>query len=194
MASLVIELQQDALNHSSKVSDLLRKALVVARKLKVTEFEEWINRELNGYEGSEDAPKYRMLEGQIKAWNPYHGWVPVMFDDPAIAENLSRKATSQPIGEIEAVAESARDKGGSTVMNFSKEVERALVAHMDIPLPISLFLPATRLQGILELVRNIVLNWALKLEEDGILGEGLTFSAEEKKLAARNVYNRHYRE
>lgn len=36
---------------------------------------------------------------------------------------------------------------------------------------------------ILSTVRNKILDWALLLEESGIIGEGMTFSDEEKKKA-----------
>ena len=48
MASLVQELQKEALDPNVKVSDLLRKALVVSKKLGIAEIEAWINKELNG--------------------------------------------------------------------------------------------------------------------------------------------------
>lgn len=41
---------------------------------------------------------------------------------------------------------------------------------------------------MLDTVRNIILEWALKLEEDGILGEGLSFSNEEKQQASKHNY------
>lgn len=52
MASVVIELQREALDRSIPASDLLRKALVVARKLSLPEFQSWIDRELNGASGT----------------------------------------------------------------------------------------------------------------------------------------------
>lgn len=47
--AIVIELQQEALSKDTDLLSLLRKAYLVARKLKLKEFEEWINHELNGY-------------------------------------------------------------------------------------------------------------------------------------------------
>ena len=38
-------------------------------------------------------------------------------------------------------------------------------------------------------VRNLVLDWALDLEKNGILGEGMTFSDEEKKRASSQDIN-----
>ncbi len=45
---------------------------------------------------------------------------------------------------------------------------------------------------ILASVRKIILNWSLKLEEDGILGEGMTFSSQEREIAANSNYNINY--
>ncbi len=57
MKPIVLELQKDSLDQNVRVPDLLRKALVVAKKLKITEFEKWINNELNGYSESDEIPK-----------------------------------------------------------------------------------------------------------------------------------------
>ena len=79
MESLVLELQRKALSNETKVSALLRMALVVARKLDIGEFERWINLELNGYnnENDDDVPQYRKFQAQLRVWNPYHGWQPL---------------------------------------------------------------------------------------------------------------------
>ena len=67
MKGIVIELEKEALNEQASVESLLRKAYLVARKLKLEEFEEWINNEQNGYKGN--ALDYRMINGEYKAWN-----------------------------------------------------------------------------------------------------------------------------
>lgn len=53
MSKIVIELQQDALKSNFDIMCLLRKAYLVAKKLKLKEFEEWITNEFNGYEDKE---------------------------------------------------------------------------------------------------------------------------------------------
>lgn len=58
MSAIVLELQQDALNPSVSALNLLRKALVVATKLNIEEFQQWIELELNGYKGA-PIPEYR---------------------------------------------------------------------------------------------------------------------------------------
>ena len=187
MNSIVMELQQDALDSSIRLPDLLRKALVVARKLRVKELEAWINRELYGYESSDDIPSYRLIKGEVKAWNPFHGWIPILLNDSAIMEQISERYTSQPISEMEALIDTANDHSELT-MPRPKELELRLMRVVRAPTPPTLIVPATRLKSIVDAVRSVVLNWSLKLEEDGILGEGLSFSSEEKQRAAQNIY------
>jgi hypothetical protein len=45
-----------------------------------------------------------------------------------------------------------------------------------------LFSPVT-LSGIVDAVRNVILDWSLKLEKNGIKGEGMTFSKEDRAKA-----------
>jgi predicted RNA binding protein with dsRBD fold (UPF0201 family) len=188
MASVVIELQRDALDRNVSITDLLRKSLVVARKLKINEFEKWVSSELNGYSKTEEIPDYRWATGSVKAWNPYHGWQPVMFPDNEMAAAVSRKPNAQSIAELESLLE--KDDGNSTFqMPFPPSVENQLRKAISFDTQITLVIPSTDLVKIVDAVRNIVLNWAMKLEEDGILGEGLSFTSEEKEAATRTEYN-----
>lgn len=183
--ALVLELQRAALSKHSSVADLLRLALVVARKLGVAEFEQWIDAELNGYKsGHPPVPAYRTLSGELKCWNPYNGWIPLHSSDPAMDAKLSKRATSQSIGELESMKPSEKKNGSTFVMHFPKELEAQLMSGMDMPLQPALLVGGAQLHGIIDAVRNIVLDWSLKLESAGVLGEGMTFSPEEKVRAA----------
>lgn len=178
MKSVVIELQQEAMDKSVKASDLLRKAYVVARKLKLSEFLEWIENELNGYKG--EAPEYRMAKGQVRGWNPYNGWIPLMFEDPAEGEAASQRACGQSIAELEHLIENG---SSSLHMPYPQEIQRQLCKGFGYETEVSLFVGQSTLIRVVDSVRNVILNWALKLEEDGILGEGLAFSEQEKSSA-----------
>jgi hypothetical protein len=48
------------------------------------------------------------------------------------------------------------------------------------------------MKGVVDAVRNQVLNWTLKLEEAGIHGRWLSFSAEETKAAQSLSITNHY--
>ena len=64
MASHVEELQAEALNSSVPVDDLLRKAKIVAEKLDIRDFADWIERELTGYGEQDEYPVYRKVQGE----------------------------------------------------------------------------------------------------------------------------------
>lgn len=178
--SIVKELQIDALDENMRASVLLRKALVVANKLRLKDFEEWANKELSGYLETETCPNYRMMTGEVKAWNPYRGWIPVYFESSEQAELFSKRACGQSIPELEGLSLKS-DRVYS--MPFPKKNELEFVeSNRGLTNP-GLHVPPTRLCGIIETVKTIILQWTLKLEEDGILGEGLTFSAQEQEKA-----------
>lgn len=188
MSSIVVELQQDALSKQVSITDLLRKCFVVARKLGISDFEKWINNELNGYEDVNDIPAYRQISGSVKAWNPYHGWQPVLFPDSEMEGLLSKRACGQSIAEIESLLEAGRETR-TLQMPFPPEIEQQLRQSIGINLQVTLMVPGTGLVRIVDAARTIVLNWALKLEEDGILGEGLAFTSGEREVAEKTSYS-----
>lgn len=111
MSSIVLELQQDALNRNVLTSDLLRKALVVARKLRVQEIQTWLDLELNGYGDGADIPDYRKIWGEVRAWNPYHGWQPVVFQNAKIETLVKTRTCSQAAAELESLVSSGESGG-----------------------------------------------------------------------------------
>ena len=66
-----------AIDTSVSPSDFLRRALVVARRLDVSELVGWISGELNGY-STKDVPDYRQVRGDLMAMNPTHGPIPFL--------------------------------------------------------------------------------------------------------------------
>lgn len=185
MSSLVLELQAEALDRNTPVSDLLRKALAVSKKLGVTQIEKWLSHELNGYPRDSEIPPYREVHGLIKVWNPYHGWQPVHFGDPEMGEKLAARKIMQPIGELDSLNPK---QGGSLQIPFPEPIKNRLIRGMDIALEPTLQVAPSEVVGILDAVRNNILEWALELEQEGILGEGLTFSREEKQAAGQITY------
>ncbi len=79
MGNLVQDLQAAATSESMSVSGLLRKALMVASKLQVEEFEAWITKELEGYTDFVDIPEYRLTRGFLQYHNPYQGLQPIVI-------------------------------------------------------------------------------------------------------------------
>jgi hypothetical protein len=190
MSSLVLELQAAAMDPDAKVADILRKALVVATKLGISEFRDWCELELQGYE-EPNLPPYRRLQGQIKAFNPYNGWIPVVFPNPEVAEQLSSREIGQSIGELERMLDHNDDQNTFQIP-FPHDLLMSLFGRTresGLGMVPTLLINRTQIFRVLEAIRNTVLEWSLKLEQSGILGEGMTFTREEVQKAAMVTYN-----
>lgn len=187
MSSLVLELQADALDPSVSVLNLLRKALVVAKKLNVQEFQTWIELELAGYDDT-PIPDYRSIRGQLRGWNPYHGWQPITTNQQNLEEFYESlchcQVRRQSISELVALINSEHKE---LYLQLPFQVESFLVSTVGTSVKIGI--SRASVQAIVEAVRDVILRWVLKLEEDGITGEGMTFSGEEKQIAANHDYS-----
>ena len=103
---IVIELQREALDESISIESLMRKAYLVARKLNLKDFEEWISQEQNGYK--QEVPEYRNIGGEIKAWNPYHGWIPMVLSAD-ITDLISKTPIPTSISEVQDIYNSSEE-------------------------------------------------------------------------------------
>lgn len=181
MTALVPELVNAAMSDVVTPNELLRRALVVARRLDVPEFVTWISNELNGY-NSGDVPDYRHVRAQVMVENPYRGAYIPFFAAPQMMEMLSAFEVRQSLPELMKVAQS--DSG--IYSHFPSEVESTLMQMIEeaqgVRLRPALRFSTVQVEGIVEKVRCKVLEWALNLEAKGVLGEGMTFSEKEKQI------------
>ena len=183
MGSLVLDLQQEVLKPDCDILNSLRKAHLIAAKLKLTEFDSWIMSELNGYDRSQLLPpKYRTIRGALKARNPYNGWIPVQCPDNRTEEFLCSKTLPMPISEI---IELSSRSSGAFRMQLPAEVANWIMESSEMPIPMQIVLSVSThyLKSIIEQVKNCLLEWTIKLEATGILGEDMRFSQEETNMA-----------
>lgn len=181
---VVRKLQADAIDQDISVSSLLRTAKVIATKLDLEDALVWIDRELDGYTSlpAEELPSYRRLTGDVKAYNPYHGWQAVHFVNPENARAFSQAPIGISIGAIEEDLKGGRK--GHFEFNLSPETKSQLVNALDDPTDVQLRLGYGAVYNIVDAVRNLVLNWSLELEKAGIVGDDMQFSQDDKREAA----------
>lgn len=186
---IVIQLQELASDSNHDISDLLRKALMVATKLELGEFREWILAELNGYSKArrDSLPDYRIIRGDLRVHNPYHGLQPFL-----LPQELHEAVTVINVTEsVASLCELAYGKTkGEIVYQFAPEQERILMSMQGgfAQLRPTRVVGTNKLTAILNTVRTHILEWALSLEAEGIVGDGLSFSVSEKQ-AAMNSQN-----
>lgn len=188
MSSIVLELQRDALDPTVQITDLLRKAFTVARKLGIAEFRKWTENEISGYRDISETPEYRKISGTVKAFNPFHGWQPVLLPNNEFEMLFKNQPCGQSMAEIASLLEHDL-KSGSLTMPFRAETHRLLQKSIGHDMQVGLFFSRTDIVRIIDSVRTTILNWSLKLEEDGIVGEGLSFTNQERETAEKASYN-----
>lgn len=172
--NLVEQLQADAIQRSVPITDLLRKAKLLAVKLGSSDLATWVEREVIGYEGipNDEIPAYRQIRGTIKWRNPHHGWVSLGLDVTMPFGN--------PISEIVGLlGNEAGFVMASVPDEFAESIRRELGLRVDVKFHVS----CAALEGVVEGTRNAVLDWALRLGQAGVRGDGLSFSPVEAQRA-----------
>jgi hypothetical protein len=189
MTSLIRELQEECLDDKIDTSSLLRKALLVAKKLKIQDIENWLQSEINGYQEDSKIPDYRVLRGQVKMRNPVNGInMPVIFENESEERFASFMPNGQSVSELEEILSKMDAKSGLT-MELPHFLTAAIMKaghRMSKPY---LHIQSSQLKGITSVVRTRLMEWAITMEENGVLGEGIVFSEKEKRAASTVVYN-----
>ena len=177
MAFLVENFQKDILDPRKSVTDILRTAKVISSKLGLNDIEEWIAAELNGYPDLESTPSYRRADGTLQVQNRYRGWIIVTGEG-----SIPPMPFGYSIPQIE---------------EFSKQETVYIAPQTNIPLspPVYASLPqrvvfsGTVFKGMVEAVRDRLLDWSRELEKRGITGENMSFGEREKEAAHSQIFN-----
>lgn len=184
MEWLVQEIQKNIINNE-KVTDILRKALILAKKLKIKELLSLVTSELNWYKGSDTIPRYRNISWyQIVWWNPYHWWVPCILDNNDLFEAATNTVNTDSISQIQELIESNND----FMISLPSETYSEVFANRT-----EYRLKVTRHEftKIIDAVKNELLEICLKLEESWITWKWINFSKEEiqKATTINNYFN-----
>jgi len=180
---LILQIQEDCLDRSIYVSQILRKAKVAATKLELEDFLKWIDDELNGYMcTAKELPLYRFLTGAPKGYNPYHGWQSIIFKNPDMAKIVSGAPINQAIGPMEEML-LHKPEGQTFIFPYDPEIKTKISSMLQYPADVHLEVSEGAIAGIVDRVRNILLDWALGLERSGVLGGEMSFDSKEKKEA-----------
>lgn len=180
MSGLITEIQKACLDESVPVESLLRRVKLAATKLKLGSLESWVDNELNGYSGN--LPPHRILHGNPAGWNPYHGWVPIQADESILAKALSTAMVGQGIGGLRDLI----SNGDGSLFHFP--IPDEIVIELNKAMTAStarmvVQIPRGGIVGILDFVRNKVLDWTIEMERNGVVGEGFSFDPTEVQSA-----------
>ncbi|MEX3974032.1 hypothetical protein [Paraburkholderia caribensis] len=177
---LVIDLQRMAVDNNTSVVQLVRTAKLIAGKLGLFDATEWIDRELNGYPDNSTLPNYRILHGECRAFNSIRGWVPVRFPDEEFHNLCSEVKVAHSLGSMEPLLNGESDHA---FLSYPFDQEQILRRLFQQNTQFKIRLSTVQLAAIFDAVRNLTLDWSLKLEQAGVVGENMTFTLTEKQEA-----------
>lgn len=181
MSSLIKDFQRDLIQSSKSTTELLRTAKLISAKLGLSDITEWLNAELGGYDDPTKIPDYRLVrQGELLVRNPVRGWMPSGSVDLRIKN-------SQPMTQLEALLGpkpiviplaprerfAVRDQLGSSMMHWEQQIQISEV----------------QLKGLINAVRDKLLDWSLELEKRGILGDNMSFDENERKSAHSQTFH-----
>lgn len=184
MKGIVNELQSEVLQSNCDVVSVLRKAHLIAVKLNLTEFDTWIINELNGYSDSEMVPSYRRIRGSLKYFNPYRGWMNATI----INEKVEKEYCTRPVLDSISQIVSLCNSGNKELMDELSGAQQAYLNRVfkaPTQVQFALHFSVSSVKNVIEMVKNTILEWTIKMDDEGIIGEGMEFNLEEKELAKR---------
>jgi hypothetical protein len=180
---LVEEIQKAAIDPDVAVSTLLRRVKLAAVKLKLDTVQRWVELELDGYSGEPELPAYRTVGGSAMVRDAYTGWQPVALSEGT--EFLQTATVGDSVGKIEALLAGK----GDLIKQYPVNILESLSKHNGAQLlQGGCLISRSAFIGILDAVRNLTLDWVIELERAGILGDGLSFTAQERQQA-REVHS-----
>jgi hypothetical protein len=179
-AGLVEEIQKAAIDPNAAVSTLLRQVKLAAFRLKLDTVEYWVEAELNGYSNGAELPAYRKVEGSAVVQTLHEGWQPLVLEKDT--EFLRTASIRDSVASIETLL--ANRKNGTLVKRYPVGIIANISKANDAQITQGgCSIQRSSFVSILDSVRNLVLDWAIKLERAGVTGDGLSFSVQEQQQA-----------
>lgn len=183
MKKSIENLQNSAEKQSVDISELLRKALVIATKLGMNE-EKWLRQELEGYmpnqedQEYDEIPEYRSIVGKLEALNPRLGWRPVLFEDPNIENEVSKRKLWESVAGLQSLINNA-DSSKTMALTFPNQVNaflsrKAETSHTEFRVKFH----TDQVSTILERLRVEILMWSLQLDDLGFSEENASSPSE----------------
>lgn len=178
MSSLVTELQRHAIDSKKSVTELLRMVKLIAAKLDLPEIKGWVDSELNGYTDASTLPAYRWINATaVEVRNPVRGW--------QFAGHVNRRLpVLQPISQVEELAKS---ECAFPLVGANKLPMMDQIGSRHDEWPQQMRIDSTKISGVLDAIRNKVVDWSAELEKRGIMGENMSFNPTERQSAHQSI-------
>ena len=195
--SLLQTIQNNLLSEGVSIATTLRRCTVLAKRLGPCEFADWISQELKGYEDTKTVPDYRKIHVHMQL--SISDGFRILSNVPAPLENVAPEfrrffteiSLAQSAREIEALVLGAVDgalkfRCAPVALDYYRH---RLVKGWEV-LSIDVSVPSGKIAGVLDAVKNRILDSILELEQQlGIDEESWNTKDPEKMKTIENVLN-----
>ena len=199
--SLLNQIQDDLTSPSSNLSDILRRAKVLASKLKSSELRRWVKLESEGYENRDELPDYRQMrlgvQGTYKG--PFgsgidYAPIPLMNVPEDVKELVTKFELYDNVATLE---EMLRKDNGDFHFYHLPELTTLIEYHIGKRPPMVLvqtfqIFPRYTLTGVVDNIKNRLLDFVLELQEQGINPDELNTTATAQNVVRGAVVNHIY--
>ena len=192
--SLLDEIRSDLVNESASLSNTLRKAKILASAIGLPEFRDWIDFELGGYPDRDSVPSYRRFRPTNLGTfaGPFQSGVKNVvlptFDLPGTVKEFAENLIFfDGVGALEAQASSSHQLKWPQEMVMLAQNSIQMTGGMvlvDAHQPI----PSHVISGVLDQVKNRLLDFVLGLQESNVTAEDLDNRTVEPEVA-RNLFH-----
>jgi len=198
--NLLREIQNEAVDGDSDLPSLLRKCRILAQRLGNESLKNWVVSELDGYPPGADLPDYRIYNRPVIIGH-YLGpmgsslsnvQIPESAIDEQFREGVLPVRFYQSVSELEV--QSGASENGSIQIAMPPEYAgiiryQSVAAHLQLAQFFKV-IHVSVVEGILDTVRNRILNFTLELEEfASSTGDPLRSLKEEHPREIQQVFN-----
>ena len=194
--NLLDEIRTDLVNESASLSNTLRKAKILASAIGLPEFREWVEFELNGYNDRERVPDYRRTQpANLGTFvGPFGSMAKNMMlptiDLPDYLKDFAENMTFfEGVGELEALVTAQgplyKKWPAEMVMLAHNAIYASEIMELaEVNQPIQKHV----VSGILDQIKNRLLDFVLGLQESNVTSEVLDNRAVRLEVA-RSQFN-----
>ena len=199
---LIGEIQEDLIKESAKLANTLRKAMVLAHKIRSPELQEWARAELDGYpyEDKDKVPPYRRInlpvQGEFRGplgFRQTDLQIPTSGLPEEIRDIVDTEVMLDGVSVLEGLIEESFQTGRPPVRPLPLEVTELLRGHVSMTQGGVLFqayqkVPSQYIVGVLDSVKTKLLELVLALQGNSVTPEAVA-SGEVATEVVRNIFN-----
>lgn len=208
--SIVLQLQRLSLDDNINVSNLLRKAYFVARKLNISDVKDFLSKEINGYSEEDIIPPFRTMKGDLIAFDGKKE-IELNLTSSHISEYYFCRNAMHTLEEVykqyannDIIYIKVSDE--KTLINIKEQIrqhDNRMYSNLGLSNNIlhnelfeimrpqyKILLKINKLQynHIFNTIRSFVSEWSIQLEEQGYIDDRFQFT-KEIKMSVNNNYN-----